>query len=65
MVDIFKEYILSIIKKHIYGCDDNYFVENMPVYFNNFSFVNDLLNELYNENKIELFNDEEYILPTI
>ncbi len=60
--DIFKEYILSIIKKHIYGCDDNYFVENMPVYFNNFSFVNDLLNELYNENKIELFNDEEYII---
>jgi hypothetical protein len=60
--DIFKEYILSIIKKYIYGCNDNDLVQNMPAYFNNFSFVNDLLNELYKENKIELFNDDEYII---
>jgi DNA-binding CsgD family transcriptional regulator len=58
---LLKEYILSIIKNSIYGCDKSNILENMPIYFNNSSFVNFLLNELLIDNKIQLFENDKYI----
>lgn len=58
---VFKEYIFSIIKESIYGCEENYILEKMPLYFNNVDFVNLLLNDLLSNNEIELFNTDKYI----
>ena len=58
---IFEKYVLSIIKEHIYGCEDNYILEKMPLYFNNVEFINVLLNNLLSRNEIEIFNTDKYI----
>ena len=51
---VFEEYVLNIIKENIYGCEENYILEKMPLYFNNVEFINVLLNNLLSSNEIEI-----------
>lgn len=60
--NVFKEYVLSVIKQNIYGCEENYILERMPLYFNNVDFVNVLLNDLLSSNDIEFFDTDKYIV---
>lgn len=58
---VFEKYVLNIIKENIYGCEENYILEKMPLYFNNVEFINVLLNNLLSRNEIEIFNTDKYI----
>ncbi len=58
---VFEEYVLNIIKGNFYGCEENYILEKMPLYFNNVEFIDVLINNLLIKNAIEIFNTDKYI----
>lgn len=60
--EILKTYILNILENHIYGCSQDSISENMPTYFDNSNLIEKIIEYLTSHNKIELFNNDSYII---
>ncbi|MFV0440398.1 MAG: DNA-directed RNA polymerase subunit alpha C-terminal domain-containing protein [Lachnospirales bacterium] len=60
--NIFENYLLNIIYNQPYGLTTSDILNIMPKYFNSYAYINFILNNLCRENRLELLEENRYII---